>query len=179
MAPTKKHNDVEENFDIDEDTELLSKTQLKAQMLDLQKLGTSLVSLSTAELAKIPMDSDLLDAIMLARKILRKKEGYRRQLQLIGKLMRHRDVTPIEQALLNIKSSHKKANNAFHKIELLRDDIIANGDSSIEATIEDYPLLERQKVRQLVRQAKKQQADNKPPKASRELFKYLQYVIKE
>ena len=177
MVAPRKNNPTEDSFDIEEDTELLSKTQIKAQADALQKLGTSLVHLGPSALAKVPMDSELLDAIMLARKIQRKKEGYRRQLQLIGKLMRNRDVTPIEQALLTIKSSHKKATNAFHKIEELRDDIIAQGDSKIESTLADYPLLDRQKLRQLIRQAKKQQAENKPPKASRELFKYLKEAI--
>lgn len=177
MVSPRKNIDVEENFDIEEDAEFLSKTQIKAQANALQKLGISLVDLGLSELAKIPLDTELLDAVMLARRILRKKEGYRRQLQLIGKLMRSRDVEPIEQALLNIKSAHKKANNAFHRIEELRDEIIAEGDSKIETLLAEYSTLDRQKLRQLMRQAKKQQADNKPPKASRELFKYLKEVI--
>ncbi|WP_158965668.1 ribosome biogenesis factor YjgA [Paraglaciecola sp. L3A3] len=177
MVAPRKNNPTEDSFDIEEDTELLSKTQIKAQADELQKLGTSLVHLGPSALAKIPMDTELLDAIMLARRIMRKKEGYRRQLQLIGKLMRNRDVAPIEQALLTIKSSHKKATNALHKIEELRDTIIIEGDSKIESTLDEYPLLDRQKLRQLFRQAQKQQADNKPPKASRELFKYLKDVI--
>ncbi|WP_166422625.1 ribosome biogenesis factor YjgA [Paraglaciecola sp. 20A4] len=164
-------------FEVEQDDTQLSKTQLKNQSNDLQKLGVSLVDLSPAALAKIPMDQELLDAVLLAQRILRKKEGYRRQLQLIGKLMRHRDVTPIEQALLQIQASHQKSNQKFHKLEVLRDNLIAQGDSAIEELLEDHPALERQKLRQLVRQAAKQRADNKPPKAARELFKYLQYSI--
>jgi ribosome-associated protein len=177
MVATTKNKDVEENFDSSEDIESLSKTQLKAQMLDLQKLGTSLIHLGQSELAKIPLDTELLDAVMLARRIVRKKEGYRRQLQLIGKIMRHRDVVPIEQAMLNIKSAHKKVNNAFHQLEVLRDEILAEGDSKIDPVIDSYPALDRQKLRQFVRQASKQKLENKPPKASRELFKYLQQSI--
>ncbi|GAC24200.1 ribosome biogenesis factor YjgA [Paraglaciecola mesophila] len=171
VSPDKNEFEVEQ-----EDTQL-SKTQIKNQMNDLQKLGVSLVDLSPTALAKIPMDQELLDAVMLARRILRKKEGYRRQLQLIGKLMRHRDVAPIEQALLQIQASHQKTNQKFHKLEMLRDNLIAQGDSAIEDVLEEHPILERQKLRQLVRQAAKQQADNKPPKAARELFKYLQSSI--
>ncbi len=111
-------------------------------MVAMQKLGESLVQLGQSSLAKIPMDPELLDAVMLARKILRKKEGYRRQLQLIGKIMRNIDIAPIEQALNNIKSSHKKLNDAFHGTEMLRDSILNEGDSKIESTIADYPLLD-------------------------------------
>lgn len=177
MVAPKKNKDVEDDFEVNEENEQLSKTQIKAQMLERQKLGESLVHLGQSSLAKIPMDEELLDAVMLARKILRKKEGYRRQLQLIGKIMRNQDVAPIEQALLNIKSAHKKLNDAFHDIEVLRDDILREGDDKIESVIADHPKFERQKLRQYVRQANKQQAENKPPKASRELFQYLKQVI--
>lgn len=177
MVAPKKNKDVEDEFDVSEENEQLSKTQIKAEMVARQKLGESLVHLGQSSLAKVPMEPELLDAVMLARKILRKKEGYRRQLQLIGKIMRHVDIVAIEQALSNIKSAHKKLNDAFHGIEMLRDDILKEGDSKIEATIADYPLLDRQKMRQYVRQANKQQAENKPPKASRELFQYLKQTI--
>lgn len=177
MAATRQNKGVEETFDVEHEEEFISKTQIKQEALALQKLGVSLIDLSQAELAKIPMDSELLEAVMLARRIRQKKEGYRRQLQFIGKLMRNRDVAPIEQAMLTIKSAHKKQNNEFHKLELLRDEMISQGDSIIESTLSDYPTLDRQKLRQLVRQAKKQKTENKPPKASRELFKYLKEMI--
>jgi ribosome-associated protein len=177
MVAPKKNKDVEVEFDVSEEDEQLSKTQIKAQMVAMQKLGESLVHLGQSSLAKVPMEEELLDAVMLARKILRKKEGYRRQLQLIGKIMRNTDIAAIEHALNNIKSAHKKLNDAFHGTEMLRDEILLQGDSKIESTIAEYPKLDRQKVRQYVRQANKQLAENKPPKASRELFQYLKQVI--
>ena len=67
--------------------------------------------------------------------------------------------------------------DCFHEIEVLRDEILREGNSKIESTIADYPQLERQKLRQLVRQANKQQTENKPAKASRELFQYLKQSI--
>lgn len=177
MAAPKKHKDVESDFQINDETEILSKTQLKQQMLDQQKLGESLIELSQSELAKIPMDEALLDAVLLARRITGKKEGYRRQLQLIGKMMRQRDNVAIEQAVQVIKSAHQTSSAAFHKIEVLRDHIIKVGDEKIEQAVEKYPTLDRQKLRQLSRQANKEQSSNKPPKAARELFKYLQQAI--
>ncbi|MFT4939930.1 MAG: ribosome-associated protein [Paraglaciecola sp.] len=181
MASAQKKNpkkkDTEDSFESDDENELLSKTQLKTQMNALQKMGESLTELSPVSLAKIPMDEDLLDAVMLARRIIRKKEGYRRQLQLIGKIMRHKDIQPIEQALLVIQNSHKKSTDAFHKIELLRDEILQQGDQAIETALQEHPELDRQKLRQYVRQASKQQAENKPLKAARELFQYLKLVI--
>lgn len=156
---------------------LKSKTQLKNESLALQKIGLTLVELGAAALAKIPMDDELSDAVLLARKINKKKDGYRRQLQFIGKLLRFRDTSDIERAIAELEASHLKANQVFHKVEETRDTLIKQGDDAINALLNDHPDLDRQKLRQLVRQAKKQLTDNKPPKASRELFKYLREFL--
>lgn len=163
----------------DQEFEGKSKTQLKNEMQDLQQLGLKLVGLGPAALAKIPLDSELSDAINLAKRIDRKKEGYRRQLQFIGKLMRTRDVEPIQQALDLLENKHQQATAQFHKLERLRDDIVEQGDSAINQAIELYPDLERQKLRQLSRQAQKEAQQNKPPKSSREIFQYLRQISEQ
>ena len=58
-------------------------------------------------LDKIPLDADLRAAIELAQRI--KMEGRRRQLQLIGKMLRQRDVEPIRQALDKLKNPSQPA----------------------------------------------------------------------
>ena len=65
------------------------------------------------------MDEDLRAAIELAQKI--KKEGRRRQLQLIGKMLRARDIEPIQTALDKLKNRHNQQVSLFHKLEALRD----------------------------------------------------------
>ncbi|GAC13767.1 ribosome biogenesis factor YjgA [Aliiglaciecola lipolytica] len=154
------------------DQEIKSKTQLKQESLAIQKLGETLVDLGAASLAKIPMDDELADAVELARRINKKKDGYRRQLQLIGKLMRHRDTQPIQLALDQLQMAHRQQTKQFHHVEEARDKVLL-GDKHIEALLNEHPELDRQKLRQYARQAKKQQELNKPPKAARELFQYL------
>lgn len=166
MADTDFQNEFDEDL-------IKSKTQLKNESLALQKIGLTLVELGAAALAKVPLDEELSDAVLLARRINKKKDGYRRQLQFIGKLLRARDTTDIERALAEIESSHLKANQAFHKLEETRDKLIKVGDDAINELLNQHSDLDRQKLRQLVRQANKQQIENKPPKASRELFQYL------
>lgn len=78
--------------------EKISKSERKRQMLALQKIGETLVKLSDAQLAQIPLDDTLLDAVNFARS-LKSHEAKRRQLQYIGKLMRHIDPAPIQAAL--------------------------------------------------------------------------------
>src|SRR5690625_792970 len=75
-----------------------SKSQRKRDMLALQKLGQTLTELKPAQLAKIPLDEDLLHAVTEMQRI-RQREGRRRQLQYIGRLMRSADHEAIEHAL--------------------------------------------------------------------------------
>lgn len=157
--------------------EQLSKTQIKQHAERLKKLGLELVDLSVGERGKIPLDDELLNEIELATRINRKKDGFRRQLQLIGKKLRDRDTAPIEQALHELRSPHNAANRHFHLLEKLRDQILQNGNDGINKAVEIYPQLERQKLRQLQRNAQKQSAENKSPIAARELFKYLRLEI--
>lgn len=164
------------NSEID-DEDFVSKTQIKQEAERLKKIGLELVDLTKGEREKIPLDDELLDAIELCTRINRKKDGFRRQLQLIGKKLRSRDIEPIELGLNNLKSSHSVANRHFHSLERLRDDILNEGNDGINKVISQYPQLERQKLRQLLRTAQKQEAQKKPPAAAREIFQYLRSEI--
>ncbi|SDB32813.1 ribosome-associated protein [Pseudidiomarina indica] len=162
-------------FEYDDD-EFVSKSELKRAAEAQQQLGEKLVELPEGKLAKIPLDDDLLEAIRLAQRIRGTREGFRRQLQLIGKLMRSRDIAPIEQALAELEQSHHQQNALFHQLEKQRDAILAHGDDAIQAFIDAYPKADRQRLRQLYRQATKQAEQGKPPAAQRELFKYMRQV---
>jgi len=149
----------------------VSKTEMKNDMNDLQKLGEELVDLKPSQLAKIPMTDDLADAIKDAQRF--NKEARRRQLQFIGRLMRNIDPEPIQAALDKLRNKHSQNTAVLHKLEQLRDRIIAEGDDAINEALKLYPEIDRQRLRQLSRQASKEKAENKPPKASREIFQVL------
>jgi len=159
-----------------DDDFLISKSQLKRDAEAQQELGLKLVNLSDGKLAKIPLDEDLFDAIKLAQRIRNTREGYRRQLQLIGKMMRNRDTATIERGLAELEQSHDEQNALFHQLEKYRDHILADGDAAIQQFLAAYPHADRQKLRQFYRQASKQQQQGKAPAAARELFKYLREV---
>lgn len=165
---------------LDENGELIkSKTQLKQDAEDIKQLGVALVEFSNAQLDEIPMNDELREAIQLANRINKKKDGYRRQLQLIGKMLRQCDIEQIEDGIHKLRAHHLKSNDKFHQLELLRDDIVSQGDSAIQALLDQHPDLDRQKLRQMQRQAVKQKEAEKPPKAAREIFQYLKQNIKE
>lgn len=157
--------------------EVLSKTQIKQEAEKLKKLGLELVELTKGERDKVPLEPKLLEQVELATRINRKKDGFRRQNQLIGKLLRGTDVEPIQAALIRLKSSHIESNRHFHELERLRDLVLQKQDDGINHLLSEYPELERQKLRQLLRLAQKQEKESKPPTAAREIFQYLKSQI--
>ncbi|WP_105900788.1 ribosome biogenesis factor YjgA [Vibrio gangliei] len=149
----------------------VSKTEMKNDMDALQKLGEELVGLKPAALEKFPLDDDLREAIADAQRF--KNEAKRRQLQYIGKLMRQVDPEPIQAELDKLRNKHSQATAELHKLEQMRDRIITDIDPAIEDVMEAHPEADRQRLRQLARQAQKEKGGNKPPKASREIFQIL------
>lgn len=153
-----------------------SKSALKREMTALQKIGEELVDLSSSQLAKISMPELLKDAIMLARR-LKNREGKRRQLQYIGKIMRNIDSDAIRQRLDSFNHQSQAYRQKFHQLEQWRDRLMADGDKALDELLKESPEVDRQHLRQLIRQAKKEIAQSKPPAASRKIFKYLQENI--
>ncbi|EJK2113761.1 ribosome-associated protein [Vibrio navarrensis] len=161
----------------EEEIIIVSKSEMKRDMDELQKLGEELVELKPSVLAKFPISEDLLEAIKDAQRF--KNEARRRQLQYIGKVMRQEDPEPIQAALDKLRNKHSQNTAVLHKLETLRDRVIAEGDSTIDEVVELYPAADRQRLRQLARTAVKEKQNNKPPKAFREIFQVLKQLNDE
>lgn len=156
----------------DEFEEEISKSIIKKEMLRLQELGERLVALPDVQLKNIPLDEQLLDAILLARKIT-KHGGLRRQLQYIGKLMRQIDPEPIEAALDKIDKGHQEDAEQFHLKEQWREDLLNGGNEKLTDFYNQYPTLDLQRLRQLLRSHKNAKTDEKKKQASRQVFKLV------
>jgi ribosome-associated protein len=142
-------------------------------MHHLQSVGESLLALNERQLAQIPIDDEqLLSAIRDCRKI-RSNSARKRQLQFIGKLMRNIDAAPIEQALATLHDARSRDAAQFHQLEQLREDILSLGLEGIELAVNRYPAADRQHLRQLVLQHRREVERGKPPAARRKLFRYL------
>lgn len=173
---TKKIDEWSDNVpenENEEDDEIIwvSKSEIKRDAEALKDLGQEMVDLGKNSLDKLPLDEDLRAAIDLAQKI--KKEGRRRQMQLIGKMLRSRDVDPITTALDKLKNRHNQQVSLFHKLEQLRDRLVEEGDDAIPSVLDLYPEADRQQLRAFIRNAQKEKATNKPPKSYRQIFQYL------
>ena len=162
----------------DEEETLVSKSQVKRECLDLQELGEAMSKLEPSALDRIPMDEKIRDAIITIRK-LKKGSALKRQVQYVGKLLRNTDFEPIRDAYVKVVNHYREDVKQFHKLENWRDRLVEEGDKALGELLDEMPQLDRQHLRQLIRQANKEKQKNKPPKSSREIFKYLRQVSEE
>jgi ribosome-associated protein len=156
-----------------------SKSQLKRDMTALQKLGAELVAAPSDRVKRISMPEDVLEAILECQQIT-DHEGRRRQLQYVGKKMRTlepAEVAVIQTAIDSWHGSSKSETAALHSIERQRERLLAD-DNALTALREKHPELDIQHVRNLIRNARKEQAEQKPPKAYREIFQLLKSLKK-
>jgi len=154
-----------------------NKTQLKRDMKALHDLGQELVELADSRLDEVSLSDRMKDAILSAKKL--KKSALQRQLRFISGIMGEEDIELIQTQLKQIALPQQQANDEFHQIEEWRDQLIAGDNDLINQLVNDFANADRQHLRQLVRNANKEAQQNKAPKSSRLLFKYLKELHDE
>jgi len=158
----------------DPEFERPSKTQKKRESHVLQSLGEDLLTLPADRLLPLGLPEILLDAVKAAKKITA-HEGRRRQMQYIGKLMRHVDPEPIREAVASFKLGHAKDSLALHQSERWRERLLAE-DEALQEFIEQHAGIDVQQLRSLVRAARKDAAlvpEKRSGRAFRELFQFI------
>ena len=152
-----------------------SKTQRKADAHALQTLGAELVALNRAKLDQVDLPESLRDAIVAAQSIT-KHEARRRQMQFIGKLMRHVDAEPIRAKLDAWKSVSAADVAHAHLLERWRDRLLAE-PGALALLANEYPHADLQQMRTLIRNVQREREQNKPPKNYRVLFQLLREIV--
>ena len=166
--------------EFEQEYERPSKSELKRQMDELQKLGAQLVAEPRDRVKRVPMPEDVKDAILMCQTITN-HEGRRRQLQFVGKKMRtlsEEEVAVIQRTIDSWKGASKAETAALHALERRRDKLLSD-DKALTQLLEENPELDVQHLRTLIRNARKEQAESKPPKAFRELFQILKDLSKK
>lgn len=151
-----------------------SKSQLKREMTALQKLGEELLAEPKERIKRLPLPEDVRDAILECQGI-KSHEGRRRQLQYVGKKMRSledEEVAAVQRMLDSWRGASKADTAALHALERKRDKLLKD-DEALTALLSEYPQADVQQLRTLIRNARKEQAESKPPKAYREIFQIL------
>lgn len=159
----------------EQEDEWVSKTQMKKQMNDLQALGMELTKLSSDTLKKIGLDEELFEAIATYKKIT-SNSALKRQAQFIGRLMRDTDPASIEAYLAKLRGDNAAHNAFLQRVEQARTRLLAD-DGAITQFMADFPQADAGKLRTLIRNTKKEQEQNKPPKNFRALFQEIKAVM--
>lgn len=155
-----------------------SKTQRKAQAHAAQDLGAALVAMNRQQLSRLALPENVLDAV-LAAQFLRTHEAKRRQLQYIGKVMRNIDTAPIAANLDQSRESKGRETALVHRIERWRDRLLNDADASaaINEFATEFPATDLQPLRVLMRNARREREQARPPKSARALFQRLRDII--
>jgi len=150
----------------------VSKSQRRRDALELKSLASQLIGLSPSKLAEVPLDDSLREEIERARDI-RSNVARKRQLQFVAKLLRREDPDPIVAALDSFDNEAGQLTARQHRCEAWRDRLVEDGDPAVGALLERRRDADAQAIRQLVRNARREAAKNKPPSAARSLFRVL------
>lgn len=153
------------------EAEFVSKTKKKQQVEELQKLGAALVALAPPQLESIALPDPLREAVREAQRI-GSHGAKRRQLQYIGKLMRRIDPEPVRAALAAIAGNSAAARARQKRLEQWRERLIGD-DATLTAFASENPGADLRALRALIRNARREIAASRPPRAQRELFRFL------
>jgi ribosome-associated protein len=138
---------------------LPSRTELKKESTELQKVGEALLTLRSDLFDRLDLPEGLVNALDELKRITN-FEGRRRQLQYVGKLMRQLEpetLQAVRDALEEQRSGSAQQTLALHVAEKWRDDLIAN-DDALQAWLKAHPDTDAQQLRALIRQARKDSA---------------------
>ena len=151
--------------------EIVSKTKRKQEMTELQSLGAKLVDLPESQIAELPMEDKLREALLEAKRITG-HEAKRRQMQYVGKLMRQIDPAPLRERLEAMTGHSVRAAAQHRRLEGWRERLLAD-DEALTAFAAEHPDADLQALRTLIRNTRKEQKQAKPPRAYRELFRLI------
>jgi ribosome-associated protein len=167
-----------------------SRTELKKESAELQKLGEALLTLRGDLYERLELPESLHTGLEELKRITN-FEGRRRQSQYVGKLMRQLEaetLQAIRDALEEQRSGSAQQTLALHAAEKWRDDLIAS-DDAVQAWIAAHPDTDAQQLRALVRQARKDAAPTRDEvsrgeaprrsRAYREIFQIVRDILEQ
>lgn len=149
-----------------------NKSARKREIAALLDLAEQMLGLSDGELARLDVPTDLRKALDDVRP-MRPSGARNRQLKHCVRLMDADELNQVVEFLSDRHSQRVIVNQALHEIESWRDRLIADGDRAVSALLDRHPDVDRQRLRQLSRDAIRERDAGKPAGAGRKLFRYL------
>jgi ribosome-associated protein len=156
-----------------------SRSQQRREALDVLALASRLSELEPGRLAKLPVPESLLPHIAETRRIT-SHIAHKRQLAFLAKQMRREDdavLDAIRDALDAGGEAARQETALLHRAERWRERLLEEGDAALAELLAEHPQADRQKLRQLARNAADERSRNRPPKAFRELFREVRDLL--
>ncbi len=156
-----------------------SRSEQRRDALAVLELAQRLVEQPAARLMQLPLNDDLLALAIQAQRITA-QIAHKRQVGFLAKKLRREDeqtLDALRAAISHEKAESRRESAALHRIEALRDRLIAEGDTALGEMLAEFPHADRQHLRQLARNAKEEKLHNKAPHAYRELFRALRELL--
>lgn len=155
-----------------DDSGIISKSQRKRDANELKSLALRLIGLNASQLAQVPLDEQIREAVDDARQI-RSNVARKRQMQYVAKLLRRIDASDIIASIDSFNNESRQITARQHRSEAWRDYLLESGDAALGQLIEHRNDIQAQAIRQLVRNAQRERKTDKPPASARALFRLL------
>jgi ribosome-associated protein len=163
--------------------EYVSKTELKNDAKQLHRFGKELILLSAEKISLLPLNETTQTAIGEFHKQIG-NIAKKRHLAFIAKCLRNDDMVMESMKVLELDSfaqlravaAHEKTqvkSEQRDKETLLIKRLLADGDQQIQQLVEKYPELDRQTLRQLVRNISKAKTEPKQLQARKKVLSFM------
>lgn len=153
-----------------------SKTQQKNESLAIKKFGLELTELPAKILAILPISEVTLKSLLDYQK-MNTNLAKKRHIMFIGKCLRNEDEQAIRdildnQAAINLKEKTEKEINK-DPVDGIIERLVVRGDVYIDELLANNPVLERQTLRQILRNIKNAKKLQKKQIAINKMQNYL------
>lgn len=136
------------------------------------------MKMSPGELDKVPLEDGLRREVERAQRITQ-RVARKREIQFVAKLLRDIDTEPLLEAIAAIDSPGIEETRKLHRLEGWRNALLTS-DESLYSLRSSHPNADLNALRQLVRNARKEQArEGVPHKFARQLFRALRALDDE
>lgn len=153
-----------------------SRSQQRRDALAILALTSQLVELPAARLARLELAEEVREEIDSYRQ-MRAHGARKRQLAFIAKKLRQRgndELAFLRAALGGDRDRQRQETAAMHRLEVLREQLLAGDEDALSTFIATHPGADRQHLRALLRKARhEKEHPDTPPRAYREIFRLL------
>lgn len=151
-----------------------SRTELTRAAGAVNRLGLQLTRLSPQDLDRMDLPERVREEVKLCQTLKPKSRG--RQNRLIGQLLRAEDHEAIAVRLGALENERRAGVQHERVTEGWVERLVEEGDPAIDALVEAFPDADRQRLRLLVRNARKKPGESAAKRARRELLRAVRAV---